>query len=666
MQCFSELIPPTGVTSAVSLPFISATASNIIVAKTSLLQVFSHKTFNADNDTKLCLIAEYSLAGTVTALGRVKILKSKSGGEALLVALLDAKLSLVEWDPDKNSISTTSIHYYEDDELQASPWAPNLNQCPSHLAVDPDNRCAAFNFGIRNLALLPFHQLGDDLVMDDLDDGIDGDNSADVSASKKTNGDILSHQTPYAASFVLPLTTLDASILHPVGITFLYEFREPAFGVLYSTVAQSQALLYERKDVMSYAVFTLDLEQKASTSLSLTQRLPNDLFKVVSLPLPVGGSLLVGTNEIVHVDQGGKTVAVGVNEFARQCSSFSMADQADLALRLEGCQVEHLGTPSGDMLLILENGDLCILSFRLDGRTVSGLSVQPLGPDQSLTGSEPSCTASIGVGKAFVGFEGADSVLLGWGKRASLLKRHSSRIGQATTSADLDLASDEDELDDYDDDLYGETDESNQLHRTQSFDPNSSGGLEFRVLDSVPCLAPIRDFAFGRPIAKQKDHSHNVPISELELVAASGFGKAGGLTVLSRELDPEVVSSSVLSGATGVWAVRVKEQKSTLNSGDEADYHECLIVSFAHDQVERTKLFSLKDGVLEEKTGTDFDTEAGPTIEVGSLAGNTRVVQVVKNEIRSYDSSKEDDLSFNHETWLIAIRFWPCTDISCC
>src|SRR5204863_10078502 len=117
MQCYTELLPPSGVTHALSIPFLSATSNNLIIAKTSLLQVFSlvNVTYgigptqteekSRPQYTKLVLVAEYALPGTVTGLGRVKILGSKSGGEAVLVAIRNAKLSLIEWDPEIHRIS---------------------------------------------------------------------------------------------------------------------------------------------------------------------------------------------------------------------------------------------------------------------------------------------------------------------------------------------------------------------------------------------------------------------------------------------------------------------------------------------------------------------------------------------------------------------------------
>ena len=375
MQCYSEIIPPSGVTQALSLPFTSPNAGNLIVARTSLLQIFSSKQLNQGQDTKLVLVAQYQLSGTVTSLGRVAVPKTKSGGDAILVAFRDAKLSLVEWDPLEHSISTISIHYYENYVLDSAPWMTDLQHCVSHLTIDPNSRCAAFSFGTTNLAIIPFHTIGDDLAMDDLDDVDEGN---DHSPEKHTNGDSADYTTPYGPSFVHPITALDPALLHPVDLAFLYEYRDPTIGILYSTEARSQDLSFERRDVTLYSVYALDIDQKASTSLQAVQNLPNDLHTVVALPLPVGGSLLLGGNELIHIDQGGKATAIAVNEFAKEASSFPMVDHADLELKLEGCRVEQLGTSNGELVLILKNGELVVLTFRLDGRSISGMSLRKL------------------------------------------------------------------------------------------------------------------------------------------------------------------------------------------------------------------------------------------------------------------------------------------------
>lgn len=48
MQAYTELTPPTGVTHAVNLPFLGPKANNLVIAKSSLLQLFETKNVTAE------------------------------------------------------------------------------------------------------------------------------------------------------------------------------------------------------------------------------------------------------------------------------------------------------------------------------------------------------------------------------------------------------------------------------------------------------------------------------------------------------------------------------------------------------------------------------------------------------------------------------------------
>ncbi|KAJ5920682.1 hypothetical protein N7516_011540 [Penicillium verrucosum] len=643
MQCYTELLPPTGVTHALAVPFTSATASNLIVIRTSLLQVFSlirvvssqpqkegsepHSLQFSQPKTKLVLEKEYPLSGTVTDLSRVKILNTKSGGEAILIAVRNAKLSLIEWDPERHGISTISIHYYERDDLTRSPWVPDLSRCGSILSVDPSSRCAVYNFGIRNLAILPFHQAGDDLVMDDYDSELDGERpnqnsggGAQIENSKE--GPI--HQTPYSSSFVLPLTALDPSLLHPISLAFLYEYREPTFGILYSQVATSTALLHERKDVVFYAVFTLDLEQRASTTLLSVSRLPSDLFKVVALPLPVGGALLLGSNEIVHVDQAGKTNAVGVNEFSRQVSSFSMTDQSDLAFRLEGCVVERLGGDSGDLLLALASGDMALIKFKLDGRSVSGITVHslPAHAGGDILKSAASCSTCLGDGNVFIGSEDADSVLLEWSHSSASTKK--ARLESKQTADGLDgldgLSDDDDQMED--DDLYSSAPGPTQVDNRMGTDNSTPEFYHFRLNDQLPSIGPLRDITLGKASDTNRisQATSETGAIELELVASQGSGRGGGLVVIKREIDPLTTMSLEVDDA------------------DDNPSRQYVVISRSTDsEQEVNEVCVVEEQSLNPFKAPEFNPNEDCTVDIGSLAGETRLVQVLRNEVRSYD-----------------------------
>lgn len=627
MQCYSELLPPSGVSHCLSLSFTSAKADNLIVARTSLLQIFHCKQVNAGQDTKLVLVTEYNLAGTITSLGRVKISDSKSGGDALLVALRDAKLSLIEWDPALQSISTLSIHYYEHHDLQSAPWQPDLSDCVSRLTIDPSSRCAAFNFGVSNLAIIPFHQIGDDLALDGFDD-LDEDDKARRSPVKPADGPSNGLATPYSPSFVLPLTVLDPGLLHPIDMAFLHEYRDPTIGILYSTAARSSNMNPERRDVTIYAVYALDLEQKASTTLQSVQKLPNDLDRIIPLPLPVGGALLVGSNELIHIDQGGKSSAISVNEFAREASSFAMADHSDCRLKLEGCQIEHLGNASGDMLILLNTGELVLLTFRMDGRSVSGITLRRMGEGQFrnfVTGAA-SCTSDLGASRLFVGSEESDSVLLSTAKKSSQLKRTMSRTQTESDGFDVGGDDDAEEVED-EDDLYAEV-----LNGRNGYASSDLSGQNFRLMDRLPCIAPINDIAFGNLGKRKRDDGDQSYRQELELALAYGRGRAGGVAFISGQLEPKVTKRIKYEDATGIWC---------FNSGERADshgYNDLVLVSqITREGIGKSSLFRLADGDLRPMANSDFDESAGSTIAVFKLESTNHTVQVLPTEVRVYD-----------------------------
>ncbi|KAF2001233.1 hypothetical protein P154DRAFT_619566 [Amniculicola lignicola CBS 123094] len=684
MQCYTEIAPPTAVTHAVQLPFTSAKANNLVVAKVSLLQIFELKSTvtevaadsaddaqNAspifDNEAedlqlqrtehtaKLVLVAEFPLNGTVISLARIKALNTKSRGEALLVATRDAKLSLVEWDPETHTLNTISIHYYESPDLAGAPWAADTKDTYNFLTADPSSRCAALKFGTHSLAILPFRQR--DLGGDDYDSDVDGPREDRLMHVDGVNGDD-AQKTPYLSSFVLPLTHLDPNLTHPVHMAFLYEYREPTFGIVAAPKAAALSLLPQRKDILTYTVFTLDLEQKASTTLLSVPGLPYDITKVVPLPQPIGGAMLLGANEIIHVDQAGKTNGVAVNEFAKTCTSFPLVDQSDLTLQLEGCTIEVMSQDTGDILIVLKDGRLLILTFTLDGRNVSGITLQPVAEDHggNILNSLASCMTNLGRGKIFVGSEDGESVVLGWTSK-------NLQTGKKRTQPEVDL-SDEDNLDDEDldddmeDDLYGDSTTTVKKITAISAEPSAPGTYAFRIHDVLPSIAPIRDSVVHSAVSEYGLGSSTRTGQSLsigDILVSTGRGAAGAITVLNREIVPTNLAHSKLASARGLWAVHARKQApkgvvadfgqdAEENMASDADYDQYLIVCKAGaDGSEDTVVYHVNGNELEESSNGDFEREEGSTMDVGVLAGGTKVVQVMRSEVRTYDSELNMD-----------------------
>lgn len=682
MQVYTELAAPSAVTHSLSLPLTSPSASNLVVAKGSLLQIFATRAISAELDpqsqkedaptvdahfdrrandddgleasflggetmlvradrstnTKLVLVAEIPLAGTVIGLARIRA-KTASGGDALLLAYRAAKMCLTEWNPQRNTLETTSIHYYEKDELQGAPWEVSFGEYVNYLEADPGSRCAAFKFGTRNLAILPFAQSEEDLEMDDWDEDLDGPRPA---KEPTTNGD--DKQAAYTPSFVLRLPLLDPTLLHPVHLAFLHEYREPTFGILSSSQAPSPALGV--KDHLSYKVFTLDLKQRASTAILSVTGLPRDLFKVVALPAPMGGALLIGENALVHIDQSGKPNGVAVNDMAKQTTAFSLADQCDLGMRLEGCAVEQLAPDNGELLLVLNDGRLAIVSFKIDGRTVSGINVKPIAPESGghLIKSGVSCVSRLGKNSFFLGSETGDSTVLGWSRKQTQEKRKRRAL-------DPDLGLDVDELDlddDEDDDLYG-----NDAEAKPSLAVNGTskpGDIVFRIQDSLLSISPILDVATGSPqfLPDSEEATLAKGVSaELQLACAVGRGKAGSIAILNREIQPKVIGRFEFPEARGFWTMCVKKPMSkVLGAGASvgqdydppAQYDKYMIVAKVDlDGYETSDVYAVTGAGFETLKETEFEPAAGFTVEAGTMGKQMRVIQVLKSEVRCYD-----------------------------
>ncbi|KAI6887186.1 protein CFT1, partial [Hortaea werneckii] len=550
------------------------------------------------------------------------------------------KLSLIEWDPENYRINTISIHYYEGENIITQPFGPTIGESESILTVDPGSRCAALKFGQRHLAILPFRQAGDE-VAEEVETGLDTDMAEPQGPELRrttTNAEAEEETkpTPYKSSFVLPLTMLDPALTHPVDLAFLHEYREPTFGILSSSQEPSCALLEERRDCLTYTVFTLDLEQRASTNLISVSKLPTDLWHVIPLALPVGGALLVGTNELVHIDQSGKTNAVAVNEYARQASSLNMADQSDLGMKLEGCELEVIDHATGDMLLVQGNGNLAILTFKLVGRNIAGMTVVPVTHERGgcHNASAPSSVAVMSSHSVFIGSEDGDSALLGWTKDTSGLSRkrsHAQMQGEESAVNDVEDAEDMD-----DDDLYAPTNEV--VKRTASVTSQSAGddaaSYHFHVQDELQSLAPINKTCFGREPSPAND--------KLELLAGVGRGNASRAAFLSREIAPQRLSSTHFINAKASFIAGVRSKEVAASATEARDN---LLFVFDGDE---TKVYNItepsaldqseedSDNLYTERREIEFESE-GETIAIGTLGNGTRLVQGRRTELRTYD-----------------------------
>jgi cleavage and polyadenylation specificity factor subunit 1 len=298
--------------------------------------------------------------------------------------------------------------------------------------------------------------------------------------------DTLSSDTEksYHPSFVVKASQLEETIAHVIDEAFLHEYREPTLAVLYSRPRTAAGLLDHRKDTVSLLAIALDLQQRASTTIFSVHGLPYDCNRVLSLPSTVGGLLILGTNEVIHVDQAGRCVCVAVNVYARRTSSFPMIQKPELKLSLEGAIAVSLGTEEGDILLALRNSSFMRLRFLRDGRSVTDIDIEKLDlstiPGVGLAGF--SCAVPLASERVFLGSISGDSVLLGYISGTKAIDTSEVRIGMNDTVDDLN-------------DIYGDEDE---IAATAAGSHKSK--IRLRIHDFLQSTAPIRDAILAPPV----------------------------------------------------------------------------------------------------------------------------------------------------------------------
>lgn len=65
---------------------------------------------------RLECLAQYTLHGNIMSMQSVQLIGSSR--DSLLLSFREAKLSVVEYDPETHSLRTVSLHYFEGEEIK--------------------------------------------------------------------------------------------------------------------------------------------------------------------------------------------------------------------------------------------------------------------------------------------------------------------------------------------------------------------------------------------------------------------------------------------------------------------------------------------------------------------------------------------------------------------
>lgn len=146
---------------------------------------------------------------------------ARSQRDALLLCFRDAKLSIVEYDPDTHDLKTLSLHYFEEEDMKDG-WTHH-HHIPM-VRTDPENRCSVMTVYGRKLIVFPFRK----------ENSLDESDLMDVKPTLMTN--TTTTKSPIMASYAIILKDLDDKIDNVIDIQFLYGYYEPTLLILYEPV----------------------------------------------------------------------------------------------------------------------------------------------------------------------------------------------------------------------------------------------------------------------------------------------------------------------------------------------------------------------------------------------------------------------------------------------
>ncbi|XP_014213908.1 cleavage and polyadenylation specificity factor subunit 1 [Copidosoma floridanum] len=614
--------PATGVEHAITCNFFNRAEKCLVVAGANIIRVFrlipnvdpaKKEKFTESRPPKMRLecLAQYTLHGNVMSMQAVHLINSPR--DSLLLSFREAKLSVVEYDPESHSLRTVSLHYFEEEEIKDG-WT-NHHHIPI-VRVDPEGRCAVMLIYGRKLVVLPFRR---DPILDE--------------------GDLLdnpkSSKTPILSSYMIVLKTLEEKMDNIIDLQFLYGYYEPTLLILYEPVRTFPGRIAVRQDTCAMVAISLNIQQKVHPIIWSVSNLPFDCYQAVPVKKPLGGTLIMAINSLIYLNQSIPPYGVSLNSLSDNCTNFPLKPQEGVKISLEGSQVAFI---SPDRLVIsLKSGELYVLSLFADSmRSVRGFHF-----DKAAASVLTSCVCVCEDNHLFLGSRLGNSLLLSFTEKETerindimILKNslNSNMDEPASKKSKQDfledwMASDVKDIEDPEElEVYGsETQTSIQI-----------ASYIFEVRDTLLNIGPCGNISMGEPAFLCKEFATGQE-PDIELVTTSGYGKNGALCILQRSIRPKILTTFDLHGYENIWTVVDSTINENRGRTENETSHGFLILT-QDDSTMVLQTGQEINEVVDKLSG--FSTQS-TTIFAGNLGSNRYIIQVTQMGVRLLQGLKQ-------------------------
>ena len=624
---------------------------------------------------RLECVQSFTLFGNIESISVVSFLSSKR--DSLILAFSAAKVSIVEYDPNTHDLKTTSLHYFEEQEMRGG--FTHISR-PPVVRSDPESRCAALLLYSKNIIILPFRK---DITSDENEatSGVIGGTTPSVTTQ-------FNAKSPVMASYKLDLNSeqYGEKVNNIIDIQFLHNYYEPTLLILYEPVRTWAGRVAVRQDTCAMLVLSLDVHQRVHPHIWSMNHLPYDCFSAMPVPKPIGGVLIFANNCLIHLNQGLPPFGVSLNGFTEGNTSFLLRSQDDIKISLDGSKACFI---SNDKLVIsLSTGELYLLTLFNDMmRSIRGFNF-----DRCASSVLSTTITHCENGYIFLGSRLGHSILLHYEEKPfeqiqtkpqtepkseetieqindKTDENPSNEVSNEETKSQTDETPESEEpavkkvkIEETDDEVEVNTEKDNIGHwfagdvslveddnllevygqpEEKVLKKETLKTLVFDVCDSIINIGPCGRVCMGEPALTAEEFSSNSD-PDIELVTTSGYAKNGALSVLQRTLRPQIVTTFELHGCTDMWTVFASKSRSS-ESQEKSDSSEPDMSSM-HSYM----ILSRSDATLVLQTGQEINeldqsgfSSQTSTIFVGNLGSNQYILQVSPNGVRLLDGVRE-------------------------
>ncbi|KAL9265877.1 Cleavage and polyadenylation specificity factor subunit 1-like protein, partial [Drosera capensis] len=304
------------------------------------------------------------LHGNVESLGILSASGSRSRKrDSVILAFRDAKISVLEYDDSIHALRTSSMHCFEGPVWfylkrgwESFPRGPLVK-------ADPQGRCGGVLVYDLQMVILQTVQAGYGLV------GDEESFSSGASVSARVD-----------SSYIINLQDLD--IKHAKDFIFVHGYIEPVLVVLHERELTWAGRISWKHHTCAVSALSINTTMKQHPIIWSAGNLPHDSYKLLAVPAPIGGVLVICANTI-HYHSQSSSYALALNNFAVSGDS-RVVQRLDLAKSKASVLASGITTLGNSLFFLASRlGDSLLVQFTSGSTSSSSTLKEEVGDIES-------------------------------------------------------------------------------------------------------------------------------------------------------------------------------------------------------------------------------------------------------------------------------------------